>query len=363
MTTRPRKVIVELLIAGGLFAAMVAGAIALLGIDWSGEGGSGLSDSFKYDLQKYQNIDPSLFRYHSVAALPIDLSEPRAIAVGIDDQILIAGDKAVDIFSPLPWEAGQRSVAADPVPVAFEARKKIVFDVEPYCLTVGNAEHAFPGRIYVGMRDHVEVFAPDGMRLAVWPAMGMLTSLTTSEKEVFLADAKARIVRQCDVEGKPIAQIDGRIAGRSSPGFVVPSPYFDVAMSPDGLLRVVNPGAHRIDAYTLDGQLELSWGRASEQIDGFCGCCNPSHIAVLPDGRIVTSEKGIPRVKVYSATGEFEGVVAGPETLSPNPSAPVETRDELRLHPADVATDSHGRIFVLDAAARCVHVFVENQHE
>ena len=32
----------------------------------------------------------------------------------------------------------------------------------------------------------------------------------------------------------------------------------------------------------------------------FFGCCNPAQLAVLPDGRFVTAEKGIPRVKIYS---------------------------------------------------------------
>lgn len=143
--------------------------------------------------------------------------------------------------------------------------------------------------------------------------------------------------------------------------FVVPSPYFPIAMGPDGLLRVSNPGAHRVEAFTLDGHLELAWGKPSERIEGFCGCCNPAHLAVLPDGRIVTAEKGIPRVKVYSAEGTFEGVVAGPESLSPNLAAATETREDLRLHPVSVAADSRGRILVLDPVARCVKIFVENQ--
>jgi hypothetical protein len=82
------------------------------------------------------------------------------------------------------------------------------------------------------------------------------------------------------------------------------------------------PGARRIEAFTLDGDLLGHWGEASSRIEGFFGCCNPSHLAVLADGRFVTSEKGVPRVKIYSAQGEFESVIAAPRILC----KPVERR-------------------------------------
>ena len=62
-------------------------------------------------------------------------------------------------------------------------------------------------------------------------------------------------------------------------------------------------------------------------------------------------------MKVYSESGEFECVVVGPDVLAPNRSATVETRDELRLHPVDLAVDSRARILVLDPAAGCVRIF------
>ena len=77
----------------------------------------------------------------------------------------------------------------------------------------------------------------------------------------------------------------------------------------------------------------------------------------LPDGRFVTGEKGIPRVKIYSPEGKFECVVVGPDVLSPNFSATTETRDDLRLHPVDLAVDGKSRIIVLDPNAAKVRVF------
>ena len=138
---------------------------------------------------------------------------------------------------------------------------------------------------------------------------------------------------------------------------ICPSPYLDVAVAPDGLLRVANPGMHRVEAYTFDGHHELTWGKAGSAIGEFCGCCGPSHIAVLPDGRVVTAEKGIPRVKVYTAAGQFECVVAGPEILAPNLTAVIQTCDEHQRQPVDLAIDSRSRIVVLDPAARCLRIF------
>jgi hypothetical protein len=132
----------------------------------------------------------------------------------------------------------------------------------------------------------------------------------------------------------------------------VPSPYFDLEIGRDNLLWVTNPGNHRIEAYTFDGHLEASWGEASFGIGGFCGCCNPSYFTILPDGRFVTSEKGLARVKVNSAKGAFESVVAGADAFS-------KYFQNVNSLPAalDVAADSTGRIFVADSLGGAVRIF------
>jgi hypothetical protein len=123
------------------------------------------------------------------------------------------------------------------------------------------------------------------------------------------------------------------------------------------LLRVANPGARRIETWTFDGNRLGQWGQASADIEGFFGCCNPANFAVLPDGRFVTVEKGIPRIKVYSREGKFECVVATPRTLTPTATAAEETREEHQVKVFDVAADSRGRILVLDPTAKTIRVF------
>ena len=227
-----------------------------------------------------------------------------------------------------------------------------------------------PGRrrragFYVGVGTHVEVHGPDGKRIARWDDLGdraVLTSIAADEDDVFVADAGDKIVLRYDTSGKLLGRIGGRDAEKGIPGFVIPSPYFDLAVAPDGLLRVVNPGNHRIETFTPEGHYEtpLAWGKPGLAIEGFCGCCNPVNIAILADGRIVTAEKGIPRVKVYSGDGRFECVVAGPEQLAPTDSITEETRDEYKLLAVDLAVDSRQRVLVLDPAAHSVRIF---EHE
>ena len=269
--------------------AIGIGVVAWMRINPSGEQGNGLPKAFDYDLEKYAKIDPALIRYDEKATIPLDMIEPRAVAVGPDDRIFVAGDKAIVVF-----DADGKKL------------KTIELEQEPHCLAVSKAEHASPGRLYVGMRDHVEVYDADGRRQSVWPQPGkrtVLTSIAVGEEDVFAADAGSLVVWHYDRNGKVLGQIGKRDPSRDIPGFVVPSPYFDVAIAPDGLLRVANPGMHQIEAFTFDGHLEFSWGKRGMGIEAFCGCCNPSNIAILADGRVVTAEKGIPRVKVYSADG------------------------------------------------------------
>jgi hypothetical protein len=160
-----------------------------------------------------------------------------------------------------------------------------------------------------------------------------------------------------DRSGKLLKRLGKRDASRGVPGFVAPSAYLDVQIAPDGLLRVNNHGRHRVEAYTFDGDLELSWGRPSAGITGFCGCCNPVNFAVLADGRCVTFEKGLPRVKIYSSDGAFECVVAGPELFAePAQAHRRADLDDCTLGGLDGVVDSQGHIHVLDLLNGQVHV-------
>ena len=293
---------------------------------------------FAYDVERLRKTDPKLIHYEQVGQFPSPNPDPRRIAIGPEDRVYIAAANYVSVLD----REGKRVSDID---LGTAAR----------CVAV-----AGDGTIYAGVRDHVEVFDPKGKRLATWESPGKrtwLTGLAVGENDVFAADAGNRVVLRYDKSGKLAGRIGKRNKERNVPGLIMPSPYLDVKLGRDGLLRVNNTGRHHVEAYTPSGDLEFSWGKPSSSIEGFCGCCNPVGLALLPDGRYVTCEKGIPRVKVYSAEGVFESVVAGAESFVENAKATfVKGTEDCRLGGLDAAVDSQQRIYILDLVANDVRV-------
>lgn len=329
-----------------LVAVVVGGVAAWRAGPWADRTERG-SERFDYDLAEYRKIDPALVKYREVLAFPVLLKEPRAIATGPEDRVYVAGDKTIVVFDARGAKQTQ-----------------IELEDSPRCLAVVTTQDAQAGLILVGMKEHVEVYDSQGARQASWPSLGdkaLLTSIAATSTEAFLADAGNRVVWHCDKTGKVVGPIGKRDPQRHIPGFVIPSPYFDVALSPDGLVRVANPGAHRVEGYTMDGDLEVVWGKASLAIEGFCGCCNPANFTLLADGSFVTVEKGLPRVKVYSPEGQLVAVVAGPEQLGPRAALTEKDGSEHRLAVFDVAADSRGRVLVLDPSDGRVRVFATTE--
>jgi hypothetical protein len=315
---------------------------AVVKLDPWAVGGSGLPETFEFDIGDLMHTDPGLIRFQESAAFSVSLDQVRAIAVGPDQRIYVAGDSAVHSFLP-----SGRQLAV--IPVADE----------PTCLAVGGSGHVAPGRIYVGVERRIQLFDPSGKPAGRWDGLddnAMLTSIAVSNDDVFVADAGNRVVLRFDSTGKLLGRIGAASRDREMPGFIVPGPYFDVAVQQD-LVHVANPGARRIETYSFDGVLETLWGRSSPAIGDFFGCCNPVQFALLPSGEFLTSEKGIPRIKIYSDAGEFECLVAGPEQLQV--AQAVFENPQFAEVPTvfDVAADELGRVLILDPRTRSVRIF------
>jgi len=330
------KIVIGVLIA----LAVVVAVVAVVKLDVVGSKGGGLSKEFKYQVDELARIDPNLIIYEeSAEPIKTGFAKTHSISVDSKDSVYVAGDKAIRIFA----QSGDRL-------------GEIKLDDMPRCLTVTK-----DGTIYIGMKEQVEVYDAQGQRQANWDSLGsdaILTSIVASDDNIFVADAGNRIVICYDIEGNIINKIGKRDTFRNIPGFVIPSPYFDLALPKDGLLRVVNPGRLRIEAYTLDGDIEFWWGSPSAAIEGFCGCCNPVNIAVLPNGSFVTCEKGLVRIKIYNSGGSFVGVVAGPEQFGAGGTSKIcMLPEECQTSGFDVAVDSEGRVFVLDTVDNIVKVF------
>jgi hypothetical protein len=294
------------------------------------------TNPFAYDVTRLTKVDPRLLHYREVARLRSLRPDARRLALGAGDSVYLAAGKYVTALDA----SGSTLV-------------EIALDRPARCLALTPQND-----IYIGVQDHVEVFDAKGRRQAVWPAPGpraWLTAVVLTPAAAFVADAGNRAIWRCDLSGKVIARIGEKDKNRNVPGFIVPSPFFDAALHRDGLLRVTNPGRHRVEAYTVEGDFEFAWGKPSAAIDGFCGCCNPIALAFLPDGSIVTCEKGLPRVKVYAVDGTLQSVVAPPESFSENRQA-CESLEDCQHGGLDVAVDRAGRVCILDRVTAEIRV-------
>ncbi len=342
---------IEILVGVLVALAVAVAIIALVKLDVTGEKGSGLGKEFIYDTKDLGKIDPNLILYEQVAkAISTGFTNSRGIALDSQGFIYVAGDKAIRLLD----KNGN-------------LLNEINLDDTPRCLAVAD-----DGRVYLGMKDHVEVYEgaypSEGKRLGIWGALGddaFLTSIAVYKNDVFVADAGNRIVLRYDTTGKLINRIGAKDKDRNIPGFVIPSPYLDLAIGRDGLLRVIDTGRHRIEAYTFEGDLEFWWGKFSNvDVKGFSGCCNPVNFAILQgsssagtDDSFVTSEKSLTRIKIYDAEGAFVGVVAGPEQLTGGAWHICNIPAQCQKGGFDVAVDAEGRIFVLDTIKNVVRIF------
>ena len=315
-----------------------AGTMAILNVianQRTDAGETAPKNPFAYDVSHLQKTDPKLLTYEEKSRLKAPHADAKRLSVGADDTLYLCSGNYLTAMKP-GGETALEIAASEPT----------------RCCAV-----AKDGTIYLALRDHVEVFDAKGQRKASWESPGKkpwLTGIAVAENDVFVADAGNRVIARYDRSGKLVRRIGEKDKDRNIPGFIIPSPFFEVELAHDGLLRVNNPGRHRMELYTPDGDFEGSWGVTAMGITGFCGCCNPINFTLLPDGKYVTCEKGLPRVKVYGATGEFESVVAGVEKFSENARACGPS--DCTAGGLDVAVDSQGRIHILDIVTGDIRV-------
>lgn len=303
--------------------ALILGAGLYLGRSRQAE----LGKSFSYSLAPYRNVDPTLIQYTETDRLVPDIKHLSALAIAPDEKIYIGGKNAIAVFP---------------------GGKKLKITGTPSCLAVDE-----DGTIFTGMQTHIEVFSEDGT-VSAWPSPGekaFLTSIAVDDRYVYAADAGSRRVWRYEKSGGAPFEIGAKDESTGVREFYIPSPSFDIDLGPDGSLWVVNPGYHALENYRPDGTLISSWQKSAFTIEGFSGCCNPAHFALMPDGSFVTAEKGLPRVKIHNVDGSLRCVVAAPAQFD-------ETATGL-----DVATDAEGRIYVLDPGRGEVRIFEKKAKE
>jgi len=286
---------------------------------------------FEYNIENFKKSDSSLYHYAEVQQIQLALADVYGIAVSTDDKIYVSGDSSVLILNK---------------------EGKIESTIK-----TGKAVHSLAvdanRDLYLGMIDHIEIYNAKGIKKSHWESLGedaIITSIAISNSNVFVADAGNLIVWRFDKQSKMLGRIGAKDEAKDIPGFIIPSPYFDVAIDLDGFLWAANTGRHSLENYMSEGDFRSSWGEYSMKIENFCGCCNPSHFIILDDGSFVTSEKGIPRVKVYNRLGNLTSIVAGPDQFGEGTVG------------LDLAKDSAQRIYVLDPRRKMIRIFEKKQN-
>jgi hypothetical protein len=269
-------------------------------------------------------VDPKLIVRTEAGRYPSGLRELRGVAVGPADRIYAVGDKALVVLDAAGRPQSKTDLGESPTCVGVDA----------------------DGTAYVGFRDHIGVVDPAGAKTASWPVIdkdAWVTSVAVARDAVFVGDFGRRTVLKYDKAGA----LSGQISPADGPNgrFEIPSPFFDVALDAGGDPWVTHTGRRLIEHYK-DGKMVSAWGKSAPQIEGFSGCCNPTHIAIRKDGTFVTSEKGLVRIKIHKPDGELVGVVA----------AAKDFRKDIKG--LDLAVDSQDRILVTDPDSASIRVYI-----
>jgi len=323
-----------------LWGGMAAAAAGLVGLLLAKDKPKEPSSALLYKVDDYTKVDDALIKFKAAGRLTPNIPNLAALAIGPEGDIYVAGEKELARYGADGKE-----------------KARFVLEGRPDCIAVTP-----DGGILLGMRTRVEVLGADGARKETWEdlgARGYIASIAANETGVYVADAGNRVLLRYDRQGKRLGRFDGKHEANEMAGFVVPSPYFDVAFDPQGALWAVNPGKHGLEQYRENGDLLSAWYRPSMELDGFAGCCNPIHIAFRSDGLLVTLEKGLSRVKVYSPDQKMIAVVAAPDVFGANAQAAACCDLDTPLR--DLAVDKNNRVLVAHRDQGAVLIFEQKE--
>lgn len=283
----------------------------------------------------YRDIPSELITYQqiSVAACPVD-GEPTCFAVLGTSTFIIgtAEPPALSFFNENGTLLRKLNLPEEPKALACEGTTKIV---------VAHAEH-------------IAVYTAEGNRSALWQLpdeKSDIQSIVLTPEYLFAADTGKRCIYRFDAEGN--------VDLTFGEDFVVYASPMTMTFSPkNGLLYIANPGRHRVDVFTQEGVClpELRWGEPSGNVSGFAGCCNPIGLAVLDNGRILTVEKSVSRIKIF-AEGKLDGVVAGYGILDRPPTMAHQQPAEPGGRYFAAVPLSETRIAVFDFDRQIIRIF------
>ncbi len=295
------------------------------------------SESFKnpyeYNVDKFKAVDSALMLFEEIKPIEINAVKLKGIAISKDYKIIVLADDTVYVYS-----------SEGNIINSFKTVN------EANCIAVEKNNE-----IYIGIKGHIEVFDDLGNQLKTWNSLSekaFITSIAVKEDKVAVADFGNKQLWLFNKNQNLICLIGKGSEAKDVIGFVIPSPYFDVKFDNGGNIWVTNPGNLRLEKYSQAGKFISSWGKSSMDIDGFPGCCNPTHFAIFPDGSFVTAEKGIVRIKLYDEAGVFKGVVANPAQFK---------EGTVGLSLATRVMDSRNYVYLTDSEKKQIRIFKDKR--
>jgi hypothetical protein len=304
--------------------------IIILGDFMSADRDRSATNPYAYKIDEYKSVDPELIKYKEIKRIGLSTNDPKSIDV-YKDRIGIGFTGQLQVIDTTGLQIVDKPVQGPVSALSFSPE----------------------GLVFLAYHNVIEIFNSEGIAVDRWEKFeenAIITSIAFKGDMVFVADAGNHTVYRFNTNGDAQSSFDGTGRLEGNYGFILPSPYFDLEVDPDDQLWVVNPGLLKVENYTDDGVMRAFWGKPSFDVDGFTGCCNPAHIAILRDGSFVTSEKGLKRIKVYKPSGELDCVVAAPDDFGEEEE------------PADVAVDDKGHIYALDMAQNKIRIFARNSY-
>lgn len=282
------------------------------------------TNPFEKDVAEYENVPDSLISHQETKQIRIKSDKPRAL-VYADGCLYLLTDEFLQVFQPDGWQL-----------------KKIPVGEGANCLCVLKDK-----RILIGYKNFIALLNSELQLLDRTQPIdsALFTAIASDGKSIFVANAAQKQVMVFDFSLRQKSMFKGESGVTDQHGFIIPSMHFDLAVNNENELWVVNPGMHALQNYTDKGKLRGYWSKTSFEINGFSGCCNPFRIAFQPDGSLVTSEKGLVRIKIHEASGQLRSVVAAPASFQGEKKAP------------DVAVDEEGTVYALDFEKNMIRVF------
>lgn len=278
-----------------------------------------LGEAYRFDYRKYLTIPEEFIVYREFKRIDIpEYGRTSCIAVNSKGEIFLGIDNKVMIFDG-----------------AFLYK---MIELEKYVNGIFISEGVNSG-IFVSYGNSVSMFSFNGLKKYTWKLpsdKSIASGICANADYLFIGDAGEKVLWKYDFQGNFVKKREGFILYSIA--------NLDIVMDTNSIL-VAHSGIRKIEEYDYDLNLIRSWGKSSRSLDGFSGCCNPTHIALLGKEYLITTEKNIVRVKIYTKDGILKGTVASPLDFDQN------------IFSLDVASDKNGIIYILDPVMRKVRIF------